>query len=56
MELRQKEIYVSLADPAFYQQYGNKVTSLKDELAKLESEQALLYVRWEELESRNTEN
>ncbi len=40
-----------MADPAFYQQEGDRVAALKTRLEELEQLLAEAYNRWEELET-----
>jgi len=50
-ETSQQELHDRLADPALYQQGGDEVVQLKAQLETAESELAVLYERWETLES-----
>ena len=50
LESRQTELHALMADPEFYQEKGDRVASAKADLAAVEGELALIYVRWEELE------
>jgi ABC transport system ATP-binding/permease protein len=50
-EKRRHEIFALMADPAFYQESGAKISEIKSELEQLEQDLDLLFVRWEELEA-----
>lgn len=51
LEAEQKNIYLSMSDPSFYQNSGNKIADIKDRLTALEQEIETSCRRWEELES-----
>lgn len=55
MEERKVEVEASLADPASYDNAQGGIAALSDEFARLESELAALYARWEELETKKQE-
>ena len=44
-----------LADPATYKEAGPEVGRLRDELQAAQERARVLYARWEELETRNSE-
>ncbi len=50
-ELQKQDIFNLMADPAFYQQSGEKIAADKAELDTLEQELEALFTRWEELEA-----
>jgi ATP-binding cassette subfamily F protein uup len=50
-ESRIREIYSTMADPAFYRREGAGVTGVTDELHALERQVESLYLRWDELSS-----
>ena len=52
-EKRKDELFSLMSDPSFYQQKGDEVSVIKDELQKLETELEHLYLRWEELDEKN---
>jgi ABC transport system ATP-binding/permease protein len=52
LEEEQKQIYQSLADPAFYRGGGNDAADANSRLQALEKELAAAYLRWEHLEER----
>jgi len=54
LEARQVELHVLMADPAFYQDEGDRVGATKQELAEVTAELARTYERWEELEGLET--
>ncbi len=45
------KLHEAMADPAFYQQAGDEIAAKQEELAKLETQLARNYERWEELET-----
>jgi ATP-binding cassette subfamily F protein uup len=49
LEAEQQDIYVLLADPAFYKNEGEKVAHAKHRMEQLEDDLPKLYERWEEL-------
>jgi len=49
LEKEQKDIYVLLADPAFYKDKGEKVSNAKSRMEQIEDELPKLYERWETL-------
>ncbi|MEO5342380.1 MAG: ATP-binding cassette domain-containing protein [Gammaproteobacteria bacterium SHHR-1] len=51
LEQELQQIQQQLADPALYQAGGDKVSQLNGQMARLESDLAAAYDRWEELES-----
>ncbi len=51
MEKEQEEIFALMADPAFYQESGEKVSSVKKRSEELEKMLEQAFSRWEELES-----
>jgi ATP-binding cassette subfamily F protein uup len=54
LETRQKELHDQMADPAFYQESGEKIAAVKDELAAVDGVLARTFERWEELEGLAT--
>jgi ATP-binding cassette subfamily F protein uup len=54
LELEQQQLYRQMADPAFYQEEGQKVVQVNKRLETLKQELAEAYQRWEELEERQT--
>ncbi len=50
-EARKQEIFELLANPAFYQQQGSEVSSVKEELEQLDKDIDTMFSRWEELEA-----
>jgi len=50
LETRQAELHALMADPAFYQDAGDRVAATKDELATVTADLTRTYERWEELE------
>jgi ATP-binding cassette subfamily F protein uup len=50
LEAEQSEILATLADPEFYKSAGSEVARLNARLPELETELAMAYARWEELE------
>ncbi len=50
LETRQAELHALMADPAFYQDAGDRVATAKDELATVTADLTRTYERWEELE------
>ena len=52
LETRVGEIRGRLADPALYRETAEKVKALHAELAQVDGELAIAYVRWEEMEKR----
>ena len=50
LETQIAEVHAAMADPDFYQQAGEEIAAEQARLAKLESELATAYARWEELE------
>jgi len=50
LESRQNELHEMMADPSLYQEAGERVASLRGDLATVEEELARTYRRWEELE------
>ncbi len=55
LEEKQSQLQEKLADPAFYQQSGDEVASVTDQLQTLEQELEEAYQRWETLEEMNNE-
>jgi ATP-binding cassette subfamily F protein uup len=51
LELEIDERHQAMADPAYYQQAGDKIAAEASKLAELEASLAKAYARWEELES-----
>jgi ATP-binding cassette subfamily F protein uup len=51
LEAEQQRLHATMADPAFYRDSGNKVTSTTTRLENVEKELADVYKRWEELEA-----
>lgn len=45
-------VHETMADPAFYQQPGDAITKVNEQLKKLNDQLAAAYQRWEELEER----
>ncbi|MES9903523.1 MAG: ABC transporter ATP-binding protein, partial [Sedimenticola sp.] len=45
------QLQAAMADPAFYQKTPDKMALANDQLQSLESELAMAYERWEELEA-----
>jgi ATP-binding cassette subfamily F protein uup len=52
LETEQTRLYSEAADPAAYQGNPDDVAQRRTELARLETELAKAYERWESLESR----
>ncbi len=50
LETRQAELHELMADPAFYQETGDRVAAAKTELEAIAAELSRSYDRWEELE------
>jgi ATP-binding cassette subfamily F protein uup len=50
LETRQAELHAQMADPAFYQEAGDRVARAKEELEAVAADLARTYERWEELE------
>ncbi len=50
LETRQAELHELMADPAFYQEAGDRVAAAKTELEAIAAELSRSYDRWEELE------
>jgi len=50
MEEEQGQLHARLSDPDFYKTAGTEAASINARLAALESELAVSYQRWEELE------
>jgi len=50
LETRQAELHGRMADPAFYQEAGDRVARARQELGEVAGELALTYERWEELD------
>ena len=53
LEDEQKNLYLAMSDPSFYQQAGEKIAEAKARLEALEQEIETACLRWEELESQN---
>jgi ATP-binding cassette subfamily F protein uup len=51
LETRQAELHELMADPAFYQETGDRVSAAKAELEAVGDELSRSYERWEELDS-----
>jgi len=51
LDAEQQRIIATMADPAFYRESGNKVAETKARLEVVETELAVAYKRWEELEA-----
>jgi ATP-binding cassette subfamily F protein uup len=51
LDAEQQQIIMSMADPAFYRESGNKVADTKTRLGAVEKELAEVYKRWNELEA-----
>ena len=51
LETRQAELHDLMADPAFYQETGDRVSAAKAELEAVGDELSRIYERWEELDS-----
>ncbi len=51
LDAEHQQIIATMADPAFYRQSGDKVTSAKVRLEALEKELAETYKRWQDLEA-----
>lgn len=51
LETEQAELHEKLADPAFYKEQGDAVSTVRERMAGLEDELAECFVRWEELEA-----
>jgi len=49
LEAEQKQLYATLADPAFYQESGDRTARIKKRLHEVEQEMEAAYARWEEL-------
>jgi|JI9StandDraft_2_1071091.scaffolds.fasta_scaffold07662_4 ATP-binding cassette subfamily F protein uup len=52
-ETERESLHTAMASPGFYQQESSAITAAVAQLAKIDEQLALLYARWEELESRN---
>ena len=52
-ETERESLHTAMASPGFYQQESSAITAAVAQLAKLDEQLALLYARWEELESRS---
>jgi len=50
LETRQAELHARMADPAFYQEAGDRVARSREELEAVAADLARTYERWEELE------
>ena len=50
LETRQAALHELMADPALYQESGDKVAELRRELASVAQELEVVFARWEELE------
>lgn len=50
LEAEVSEIHRQMADPAFYQQAGERIANKQKHLREIEGELAAAYARWEELE------
>ena len=50
LETRQAELHDQMADPAFYQEAGDRVARFREELEAVAADLARTYERWEELE------
>jgi ATP-binding cassette subfamily F protein uup len=50
LEEEQGQLHTRLSDPEFYKSAGTEIASINARLAALETELALIYQRWEELE------
>lgn len=53
LEAEQKNLYLAMSDPSFYQQTGEEIVRARERLASLEQEIEAACLRWEELESLN---
>jgi ATP-binding cassette subfamily F protein uup len=54
IEAKISELHTTLADPAFYQQSGERIASEQARLAALEADLRSAYARWEDLESQSS--
>jgi ATP-binding cassette subfamily F protein uup len=54
LEEEQEGLYRQMAEPAFYQQDGDKIVQANQRLEELKQELAAAYQRWEELEETRT--
>jgi ATP-binding cassette subfamily F protein uup len=52
LDTEQKRIIMTMADPVFYRESGNKVSDTKERLEAVEKELAEVYKRWNELEAQ----
>ncbi|MGN7613805.1 ATP-binding cassette domain-containing protein [Magnetococcales bacterium HHB-1] len=52
LELAQEDLHQQLADPAFYQQSGEKIAAEQQKLTDLEQQLQMHYQRWEFLEEK----
>lgn len=50
LETRQAELHALMADPALYQEAGDRVARARDELEAVTGDLSLTYERWEELD------
>jgi ATP-binding cassette subfamily F protein uup len=50
LETRQSELHGMMADPSFYQEAGDRIAAVREELAALDEDLAVTFARWEELE------
>jgi ABC transport system ATP-binding/permease protein len=51
LDIEQKRIIMTMADPAFYRESGNKVAETKARIEAVEKELTEVYKRWNELEA-----
>ena len=51
LEIEQRQLHQTLADPAFYRNDGGMIATTKDRLSTVETELARAYERWEALEA-----
>jgi len=54
LEGRQAELHDLMADPAFYQDAGDRIAAAKEELEMVKADLVRSYERWEELEDLET--
>jgi ATP-binding cassette subfamily F protein uup len=54
IEEEQERLYRQMAEPAFYQQEGDKIVQANQRIEELKQELAAAYQRWEELEELQT--
>ena len=50
LESRQSELHELMADPSFYQEAGDRIAAIREELVTLDEDLAVTFARWEELE------